>query len=218
MMLVASGIVHDRVDERVDELVAGMSRGDVVHYELEGCLPILDRRPGLPFADDECLHGRLAGDPTPACGCWLSEVEPEILEPTSVEHPPTPDLMSTLTPRKEPLMLTGAQHDALAQDRYEHVPAGELPERLALPAPEAASAAELAPLVAPYGFKANGTPRKRPAPSPERVAKMLAARGTKTTRVVHATTPELLTRIVEDIDAEIARLQAAKAKLLAVVT
>jgi hypothetical protein len=187
MMLVASGILHTRVDDRVDELVAGMSRGDVVHYELEGCLPILDRRPGLPFADDECLHGRLAGDPTPACGCWLSESE--ILEPTSVEHPPTPDLMSTLTPKEAPSMI---------------------------PAPPALAALPAPAVEAPYGFKANGTPRKRPAPSPERVAHMLAARGTKATRVVHATTPELLTRIVEDIDAEIARLQAAKAKLLAV--
>lgn len=25
------------------------------------------------LADDECPHGRLAGDKTPACGCWPTE-------------------------------------------------------------------------------------------------------------------------------------------------
>jgi hypothetical protein len=99
----------------------------------------------LATADYECEHGRLGGDPTPACGCWRSELP----APTAVVHVTTPDLISILTPKEAPLMLTAA------------------PERAALPAgtPEA-----------PFGLKADGTPRKRPAPSPERMAKMLAAR------------------------------------------
>ena len=61
------------------------------------------------------------------------------------------------------------------------------------------------------------TPRKRPAPSPERIAHMLATRRkpkAKPTKVVHATEPTLLERIVGDIDAEIDRLRAARRTLL----
>lgn len=28
------------------------------------------------MADDECRHGRLPSDPTPACGCWPGEASP----------------------------------------------------------------------------------------------------------------------------------------------
>lgn len=28
---------------------------------------------GMKLADDECQHGRLPGDSTPACGCWPDE-------------------------------------------------------------------------------------------------------------------------------------------------
>jgi hypothetical protein len=164
----------------------------------------------LATADYECEHGRLGGDPTPACGCWRSELP----APTVVVHVTTPDLISILTPKEAPLMLTAA------------------PERAALPAgtPEA-----------PFGLKANGTPRKRPAPSPERMAKMLAARKPKTaepvpapeptnaevlqgiadrvanlhpTTIVHVTSSPLLKRIIAEIDDEIARLQSAKDALL----
>jgi hypothetical protein len=38
----------------------------------------------LPLADFECSHDRLAGDPTPACGCWPEEVP---VEPPVVVDP-----------------------------------------------------------------------------------------------------------------------------------
>lgn len=176
--------------------------------------PISQRSWSQLLADDECAHGRLAGDPTKPCGCWPTELpgftlaiapERELLEPTAVVHAATPDLMSVLTPRKEPLMLTAA------------------PERLALPPG----------LPAPFGVKLDGTPRKRPgrkpkpvpAPEPDPVRMAIEAAANlepvalvRPTSVVHLTDSSLLSKIVLDIDAEIARLEAAKARLLEVAT
>ena len=33
------------------------------------------------LADNECKHGRLPGDRTPKCGCWLAELAPIIALP-----------------------------------------------------------------------------------------------------------------------------------------
>jgi hypothetical protein len=183
----------------------------------------------LASADYECEHGRVGGDPTPACGCWRSELP----APTVVVHVTTPDLISILTPKEAPLMLTAA------------------PERAALPAgtPEA-----------PFGVKLDGTPRKsragRPvklAPAPklppelelasaqptpaeptppaeptraeilgdiaERVADVyVPAPKPSIVQIVHATNAPLLRRIIAEIDDEIARLEAAKAALIGVIT
>lgn len=163
---------------------------------------------GWSFADAdlECAHGRLAGDPTKPCGCWPTEAPDFKREPTRVVHVATPDLMNILT-RKEPLMLNTG------------------PERLALPAGP------------PYGYKLDGTPRKSragrtpgkrltvvnpivPEPDPVRDAIEAAANlpaPPAPTAVAHVTTGTLLAKVIEDFDAEIARLQAAKATLLAVL-
>lgn len=111
-----------------------------------------------------------------------------VLEPDEVVHDTTPDLL-TLLSRKEPLMLAAAPEPML-------VGAAVHDE-------------------APFGHKADGTPRKRPAPSPERVALMRAGRG-KVTAVVHVTNVPLLDRIVADLDAEIARLTTARDALIGV--
>lgn len=230
-------------------LAPGGLRDDCVRTEFGSYVHELDITGVFaPMADTdfECEHGRLAGDPCPSpkitasqawpnlglragdvvqnwphphpCGCWPSELAervpadaPEEILTGVVE--PTPDLMSILTPRREPLMLTAA------------------PERDALP-----------PAEAPFGRKADGTPRKRPAPSPERQLRMQAAR-TKaktdaetavvrsaleaaanvetpvavTRRVVHLSTDTLLGRILADTDAEIARLVAFREAIVEVL-
>lgn len=185
----------------------------------------------LASADYECEHGRLPGDECPSprvvltssaykgqvvqnwphahpCGCWPQRAEPKLPEWTPLPNVcalPTPDLMTILTPKEAPLMLEPPAAPmallcpALVPD--------EKHEDLLGPVS--------APAEAPFGYKADGSPRKRPAPSPERVAHMLAARGkAKPTAVVHVTGFASLDKIVSDIDSEIARLQAARAAIV----
>jgi hypothetical protein len=214
------------------------------------CAPI-----GRPWtallADDECEHGRLPGDRldgtapnwphTHACGCWPSEL-PHV--PTPVGAP-----MLNLTP-KEPLMLTAAPARVAvpADPRMRNYRAME-PSKLAAclreleggyaiidgnftMAEHLAAAQEAAALVAPNGFKKDGTPRKSRAGRPpvtrepvpvaltdeadSRVREAIAAAAEiappppRPVRVAHASTNTLLDKIVADIDAEIARLQAAR--------
>lgn len=77
---------------------------------------------------------------------------------------------------------------------------------------------------APYGYKADGTPRKRPAPSPQQLANALAARKAKAKpkakarakararakpAVAREEAQELMSgRLAEELDTEIARLEA----------
>jgi hypothetical protein len=141
----------------------------------------------------------------------------EVLEATSVAHPGTPDLMSILTPRKEPLMLVSAP-ERLALT---------VGERTALPAPEAPHGVKLdgKPRKSRAGRKPKAKPKAKPAPvvrepDPVReaieVAALIELPAPAVTSLVHLTASPLLARIVSDIDAEIARLQQARARLLAV--
>lgn len=60
------------VREQVEDLVIVPDRMHVFDRRLE----VVDRWSGVlqsALADDECEHGRLPGDHTPACGCWPEE-------------------------------------------------------------------------------------------------------------------------------------------------
>lgn len=193
----------------------------------------------LADTDYECEHGRLAGDPCPSPTIVVSQAWPNLglragdavqnwphrFPCGCFAHEPAPAYIN-LTP-KEPLMLTAAPAPAVLADE----PPVFTPE-------EAAAA-----YVPKYGYKADGTERKRPAPSRERQQRMQAARqyarveaeveadvamrraieaaanlpAPAPTRVAHVTTNTLLDKIVADIDAEIARLQAARDALVGVV-
>jgi hypothetical protein len=134
-----------------------------------------DQGVGLADADLECEHGRLGGDPTPACGCWMTEQrrEPQIQ---------TPDLLDVLT-KKETEVTTDVTE------------------------------------LAPYGRKADGTPRKRPAPSPEQLeaakaGRQRAAATRNGSTVARLSTPagreDLITRMIGELDGEIERLTTAR--------
>jgi hypothetical protein len=168
----------------VDECDVRGWEADLLGYDRYGhSAPFV---PGWSRVTDEDIAGAVLA---PGVEFLYIPSNTPVLDPDEVR---TPDLMTALTPRKEPLLLTAA------------------PERAALPAPHNG------PFVhAPYGLKANGEARKRPAPSPERVANMLAARGkAKSTAVVHLTGFASLDKIVGDIDREIERLQAARAAIV----
>jgi hypothetical protein len=152
----------------------------------------------LKLADNECEHGRLAGDSTPPCGCWPSE--PPIPVPTTISRP------------NQAPALTIEEAQALT----DQTPAQ--PE-----APEA-----------PYGYKADGTPRKRPAPPPDRIARARAARAAKQNGesaapiVTQADAEGLLERIAQETEDELAaadervrdlraQLQAAEAEYAALL-
>jgi hypothetical protein len=143
-------------------------------------------------ADLECAHGRV-----PIEGCEHGCHEPKPFVRPAPAKPPSPDLMQTLHDAKEQMM------DA--------------------PNPDA-----------PFGHKADGTPRKRPAPTAEQLAAATAgrakARAAKANSAgavlgaVLAPTPvttegpaqsPVLGRMVTELDAEIARLTAARDALAA---
>lgn len=77
---------------------------------------------------------------------------------------------------------------------------------------------------APYGHKADGTPRKKPAPSAETLAKATAARrakaaakprpATEGTSLVPSGSSLMLARMVAELDVEITRLSAARDALV----
>lgn len=84
--------------------------------------------------------------------------------------------------------------------------------------------------IAPFGRKADGTPRKRPAPTPATIAKQRATRkarmklasppaagATSETPAVDTVSASLLlNKVIDDIDTEIALLVEARAALAAV--
>lgn len=69
---------------------------------------------------------------------------------------------------------------------------------------------------APYGYKADGSPRKRPAPAPASLEKARAAKAAKakTKAAVTGTPSPFLLKVVGDVEAEIARLTEARDELV----
>jgi hypothetical protein len=248
--LVENGAASNRtLAERYGDGERALDGACPLDYLADGgyCAPI--GRPWMQLlADDECVHGRLPGDRTEACGCWPSELPPRVT-------PVAPIPYINLTP-KEPLMLTAApERVALPADpRMRNYRAME-PSKLAAclrelengtaiiddnftMAEHLGAAQEAAAVVAPNGFKKDGTPRKsragrpaKPVAAPARLAlpagavpdeaesrvrealeaaANVAPPAPRATPVAHLTTNTLLGRIVADIDAEIARLQAAR--------
>lgn len=105
------------------------SNADALSWVAEGGVPLMAHHPGLPFADDECAHGRLPGDRTRPCGCWPGEV---------------PDLMSTLKAAKEAATMTndpeapwGRKKDGSPKARPGRRPKAEQPTLAAVPDPPA---------------------------------------------------------------------------------
>lgn len=101
---------------------------------------------------------------------------------------------------------------------------------LALPAPAIAvpdlmltlnhvQEAAMATDPAPFGYKADGvTPRKRPAPDPATLVKARAARAAKRTAVTPTPDmPDVVRKVVIDLDAEIDRLRRAREAVIEAV-
>lgn len=109
---------------------------------------------------------------------------------------PTPDLMTILKPREEPRMdATGTETQTTP----------ETPD-------------------APFGYKADGTPRKRPAPTRDQIQAAAAGRrAAALARNAASASPKsepattvgspFLAQMLESLDAEIARLELARTKI-----
>lgn len=118
--------------------------------------------------DNECPHGRLLGDASPACGCYPSEV---------------------LTPVPRPVQAPAVSHEEARQ--------------------------LMSTIEAPFGYKKDGTPRKRPVPTAAieaakraRQAKKPAATPTAA-RALLSGTPD----ITASIDARLAELRDEETRL-----
>lgn len=145
----------------------------------------------------ECdAHGRLPGDRTTPCGCF-----------PDLERQPTPEEVVMYDERTERIEREAQE----AQERVQARKATEHAER---------QAQEHERREAPFGRKADGTPRKRPAPPPHVIEAARAAKAAKRTAVtVHAgpavAGSDFLAQMVRSFDAEIARLRTEAEQLAA---
>jgi hypothetical protein len=141
----------------------------------------------LADADYECRHGRLAGDvcPSPRVVATSGEFGGRVIQNWPHPHP-CGCWPQEQTPTPD-LMGVFSEQEKLVE----------------------ATTVPSAP--APFGYKADGTPRKRPAPSPEQLAAANAGRQRAQAR--RAVESPILTRMIGELDTEITRLQLARTKL-----
>jgi hypothetical protein len=128
---------------------------------------------------------------------------------------------------QDPLELSDAanecSHGSLPTDRLRRCSCWGAQNAPALPVPVPdlrTEADRMTPEKAPFGYKADGvTPRKRPAPSPERIEKMRAARGKGKKKAAPKPVPKLphnkggegfVERMVGEFEREIALITAAR--------
>lgn len=108
------------------------------------------------LVDNECRHERLPFDPDPPCGCFPEEEQKPFRSAPALQSYPISDKGRTLA-ATAPAITTEEAHALL-------------------PTEVATGPTAVADPEAPYGRKADGTPRKRPAPSADTLAKAHAAR------------------------------------------
>lgn len=200
-MFVEGGATTETLAERYREGERALDGACPLDFLADGgfCAPITHPSMRL-LADNECEHGRLPGDRLDGeapnwphahpCGCWPSEL-PRV---TPVARPSI-----DLTP-KEPLMLTVTTPERAAEEAApEVVPAVAAPAEVAAEATPDDAESRVREALAAAANVAPPTPRRRVTP------------------VAHVTTNTMLGRIVADLDAEIARLQAARDALAEVI-
>jgi hypothetical protein len=164
------------------------------------CQPLTRHPIHAKSADLECEHFYLPSDGCPH-GCFVNGR----YVPTE-QRASTPDLMTTFQRAKEKAMQTAPP-----------IPAPVSQENDTDVAPDA-----------PFGYKTDGTPRKRPAPSAEQLRKAAAGRAKAAAARNGRQRPEpapavtegpahspVLERMIAELDAEIARLTAARDALVA---
>jgi hypothetical protein len=161
-------------------------------------------RPSLADADYECIHGRLAGDVCPSPRVRFTSGEfAGVVQNWPHPHP------CECWPQEQPMTGTPDLMGALRIPKETDVTDVTETEE------------------APYGRKADGTPRKRPAPSAEQIAAQQVGRqqakerrareaasdplSTPVAQRASAVTPHpTFARLVAELDGEIARLTKAR--------
>ena len=160
-----------------------------------GITPLYHRSYHNASADDECEHGRLSGDRLDGKAPNWPHTHPCGCWPAEMVNR-TPDLMTTLKTAKEAAMATNP-------NQYDQ-PTG--------------------PVHAPWGLKADGTPRKRPGRKPaataaKPVAKAKPKAAARKLKLVPPTPePDPITPAIAAIEAEITRVRAASDEQIARLT
>jgi hypothetical protein len=183
--------------------------------------PDFSNRWELADTDYECEHGRLAGDVCPSPRVVFTSGE---FNGVVVQTWPHPDPCGCWPQEAKPSVPTPDLMTTLKLAQEATVP----DETVVTTTPEPA----------PFGRKADGSPRKRPAPSAEQLAAASAGRaraaqarrnakelrtdgtsavaGTSTVPSIAVVQSPVIARLVAELDAEIEQLNSARNRLLGV--